>query len=604
MSLKPLKVESEYFGEFALFPDESGMGIQISQLEMKEFSITYSKLYEIYIAKLSPKLAEHFEISQNTSNLLVRQAFVPIFFCFMDRLVRLNKLLKRFPNEFALSNKVKSYKFSSIEDFQDASANSPHFNQYLIWFIGRIWNISETRQEIKNKIFNTNPPGYKNNLFRIYKRTPLRIFRKLLMSFLSLGKKSKIPTLSLSNSKWAFQHHGFYVNYLDEIKFSLIKDNVETNLKLRNKLFSDDLIFSPELDSFIDSLDFKSSEKKSFYILLKDFIKLHYPVSLLEAIPENFNSAKDILNSFYKPALMSSGGMTSSSAYIFAYAKDKGTHIVDFQHGGYYGYIEDWAVVNELEYPGIDEFVSWGWSNISRKITSNTFNVINLPSPWLSERKKYWRRVKVTSDKKYDFLYMSTKIKRFPDSPQGSLLGRDAINKISKDILSLVKMITKNQFSILHKPCDISTFQLLSKTMEDLNQVGNERYTVIKKIDKGFSYELLNDCNMVLWDQPGTGFLECLSAGIPCMLRWTRISSSENLWAKPFFQELEDCGIIHSNDESLVIEMKKFKKSPEIWMFDSERTKKIKTFCQQFALTDSNWPKRWREFFNQKKFNP
>ncbi len=603
MNLKPIKVESESFGEFALFPDESGMGVQISHSEMKELSIFYSKLYEIYIAKLSPELANHFEISQSTSNLLVRQAFVPIFFCFMDRLVRLNKLIKRFPNKFVLSNKVNSYKFHLIEDFQDASANSPHFNQYLIWFIGRIWNINESNLDLKYKVFDTIQPGYKNNLFRIYRRTPLRIIRKLLMSLLSYKNKFKFPTLSLSNSKWALHHHGFYVNYLKEIKFSANNNNFDKNENLRKKLFSDDLFFTPELDDFIDKLNFKSSEKKSFYSLLKDFFRLHYPVSLLEGIPENINSAKEALNFFDMPALMSSGGITTSSAYIFAIAKDNGTCIVDFQHGGYYGYIEDWSMVNELEYSGIDEFVSWGWSNISRKFINNSLNVTNLPSPWLSERKKYWNKIRVTSDKKYDFLYMSTKIKRFPDAPHGALLSRDAIKTTSKDIVALVEIMAKNEFSILHKPCDMSSIQLLSKTMEDLIRVGKERYTVIKKIDKGLTYELLNDCSMVLWDQPGTGFLECLSAGIPCMLNWTRVSSTENVFAKPYFQALESCGIIHRNGESLVTEMKKFKTSPELWMHDSERTKKINMFCQQFASTDKNWPKYWREFFEQKKLS-
>ena len=597
MSSTPIKVESEFFGEFALFPDESGRGIEISQEEMRKFSLTYSRIYEVYISRLAPKLMEQFNISKPSATLLVRQAFVPLLFCFMDRLVRLNILLQKFPGEFVLTNKVKQHKFTLIEDFQEASLNSPEFNQYLIWFIGRIWNLDEFKLDVKYKLFETHQHGFKNNLFRFYRKTPTMIIRRLVMLLLKNQKKSKFPALSLSNSTWAFHDNGFYVKYLTDIKFPLEGRKIKNNDVLRNKLFTDELISTPELDDFINSLGLGASEKINTFALFKEFIKLHYPISLLEAIPQNMNSSKEALKSFTKPALITSGGKSTSSVYIIAAAKDKDNLIVDCQHGGYYGYIDNFTTVSELEYPGVDQFVSWGWTHTPSQVIGNSLTITDLPSPWLSERKKYWKKLKLNSDKEYDFLFMSTKVKRFPEVPPSVPLGCGCIQKTAKDLKDLVDTITSNEYKILHKPFDITTVRLLSKTMDELVLIGGKKYDVITKLDKGLTYELLNKCNVVLWDEPGTGFLECLSGGIPTMLSWKRTSTTEEEWAKPIFHELENFGIIHRDADSLVKEIKIFKESPRLWMNDPQRLELVNRFCRQFAWTSKDWPKYWRKYF-------
>jgi putative transferase (TIGR04331 family) len=137
--------------------------------------------------------------------------------------------------------------------------------------------------------------------------------------------------------------------------------------------------------------------------------------------------------------------------------------------------------------------------------------------------------------------------------------------------------------------------------MDEVVQIGGDKYDVITKLDKGLTYELLNKCNVVLWDQPGTGFLECLSAGIPTMLSWKRTSTIEEEWTKPIFQELENCGIIHRDADSIVKEMKRFKESPKLWMNNPERTELVNRFCRQFAWTSKDWPKYWRTYFDEIK---
>jgi hypothetical protein len=596
----PILAESSSTSEFGLFSSEFGGGVVISQEEMRNLSRTYSKLYEVYISSLSSRLKGSFGISESAANVLVRHAFVPLMFCFMDRLVRINKLLSESPGSFSLPYQCQPPSFELIEEFQELSVGSPEFNQYLIWFVGRIWKLPEVDLSNK-KVLYKNQTSFKNNLFRLYRRTPVRLFKKLYISLLSLVNRPQLPVLTMSNMTGALHHYGFYAKYLGDLNFSLLTTEVKIDNHLREKLFTDDLISTSELNDFLDSLGLGEVEKKRSLVLFKEFIRTHYPTSLLEAIPRNIRSALDVLSPFESSVLLSSGGRSTSATYIFAAAKQKGKFIVDFQHGGHYGYVDEMRQMIDLEYPGVDQFVSWGWSHAPQQLTDTSLSIISLPSPWLSERKQYWRRLlNVNANKKYDFLLMSTKAKRFPEAPQGASLGRiDLIQNTAESLKNLVTKITSNKFTILHKPCDVTTVKLLSKTMSELEIIGGERYDVVEQLDKGLTYDLLNKCRVVIWDQPGTGFLECLSAGIPTMLNWTRISVQEEEWAKPIFHDLEKIGIIHRDVDTLVTEMEKFKESPELWMSNPARVALVNRFCRQFAWVSKDWPRYWRKYFDE-----
>ena len=106
-------------------------------------------------------------------------------------------------------------------------------------------------------------------------------------------------------------------------------------------------------------------------------------------------------------------------------------------------------------------------------------------------------------------------------------------------------------------------------------------------------------CRILLWDQIGTGTLECLTSEVPSMIYWKRIYSRESLWAKDLIARLEQNGIIHSSPETLTQEIKRYLGDPESWMNNSSRKQAIKDFCQKFALTDPRWFDKWKEFLSQ-----
>ena len=79
------------------------------------------------------------------------------------------------------------------------------------------------------------------------------------------------------------------------------------------------------------------------------------------------------------------------------------------------------------------------------------------------------------------------------------------------------------------------------------------------------------------------------------MILWKRIFSKESKFAESYIKELEKCGIVHKNVNSLILELKKYKKNPKKWFETKKRVMAIKTFCYNYARIDKNWQKIWKE---------
>ena len=206
---------------------------------------------------------------------------------------------------------------------------------------------------------------------------------------------------------------------------------------------------------------------------------------------------------------------------------------------------------------------------------------------------------KYIENKEFDILMMPNMIKRFPPAPCGaSITSIDTIQEVAISITNFVHQATKKKLSILHKPYNPATVKLLAKTMRELERIGGSLYHCEQQLDKGLTFELLNRCSVVVWDQPGTGFLECLSSKIPTMVLWPRIFNQEENWVKPIFLELEKKGIIHRAAKTLVEEIHLFKLSPTLWMQDAKRVSLVDRFCEKFASTDEKWPVHWRRYFD------
>ena len=595
----PLLAESFDPEQFALFPSELGGGVTITQDEILQLSQIYSRLYETYISRLSVRLTSQFDITEPAAGILARRALVPLIHCFMDRLVRVKKVIDCAPSQLITPRQKLFSTLDTIEAFEQCAVNNPAFNQSMIWFVGRVWQLPESDPVPEQPLF-TPQVGFKNNLFRLYPRTPLRLIKKIWLRLMGILPRSRFPALTMANATGAFLQHGFYSKYLGDVSPKWPLAVVSIDRDLREKLFSDDFIEDSELNVFLIKLELEVHEQKRARILFKDFMQCYYPSSLLEAIPQNMKQALQALQPFKKRALISSSGRDTRSSYIVAGAKQMGLSIIDHQHGGHYGYLEDVNVIPELEYPGVDQFLSWGWSRLPDHPAAKGISVIELPSPWLSERKRYWAGLNLGGEREYDFLLMPNMVKRFPAAPQGASTSRiDLIQEFATSLKHLVSKATEMGITILHKPYNTTTVNLLAKTMQELKSIGGLQYCCEQQLDKGLTYKLVQRCHVVLWDLPGTGFLECLSSNIPTMVYWPRTYCQEETWVKPIFLELERLGIVHCGTDTLLEEFEKFKVSPKSWMNNPERVALVNRFCRQFAWTSEEWPQYWRRYFDE-----
>lgn len=592
----PLLVESSDADQFALFPDEASDGVTITPEENSQLSPIYSQLYETYIARLSARLVHRFDITEPAARILTRRALVPLIHCFLDRLVRVAKAIDRAPGQLTVPRQELFPTLETIEAFEECAVANPAFNQSMISFVARVWQLPETDAVPLRQPFGPGP-GFRNNLFRLHGRTLFGAIRTAWLRFLASLPRSRFPALTMSNDGGALFERGFYATYLKDItpQWPLTVGKIDT--VLREQLFSDELIDLEALDRFIALIDLAPMEKKRATALFNEFVQAYYPPSLLESIPENMSRALRVYQGFNDRALFSSSGRNSRSTYLVAGAKQRGIALIDSQHGGNYGYLKEVSVFIELEYPGVDQFLSWGWSRLPDRSSFRSLAVVGLPSPWLSERKHYWTTMKIGGDRDFDVLLMSNMLKRFPAAPPGASR-IDLVSEFAASLKQFVQEASQHKVRILHKPYNATTVNLLPKTMQELEAIGGSQYLCLTQLDKGLTRELVQACHVVVWDTPGTGFIECLASKIPTLVYWPRTSTEEEAWVKPIFLELECLGIVHREVDTLIAELDRFKESPESWMAHPDRVSLVDRFCREFAWTSDDWPRYWRRYLD------
>ena len=229
-----------------------------------------------------------------------------------------------------------------------------------------------------------------------------------------------------------------------------------------------------------------------------------------------------------------------------------------------------------------------------------------LPSPWLSERCKAWRQIFSSRgadkiERPFDLLFVIDKLQLFPSTSTGAGVCRsDHLKEISALIRGIIEQAGNVGLQVLLKPFNELTLELMARTFRDLGPARDSVYRFVDTFDKGLTRELVDQCNVVLWDQPGTGFAECLVSGIPTLVCWPRIYYAEAPRARPFFERLESVGIIHQDPVSLFDEYRKFKSAPREWMTAPGRTEAISRFCRQYAWVSNDWARHWRRFLKRR----
>lgn len=578
-------------------------GVILEKDEIFEISDLLSSIYIELIEKLTLVYSNRYSIPQNALRVLFRPIIVSITHSFFERLIRLNKIINTSKCKPSVQKHYLLPTPDTVEDFNNR-VMTEKFNQSLISLLSDVWKLNKISGNKIIKLDLVESVNFKNNLFQISKtRFTLSNISILFCKYLNwIPPFGRFPVLNLSASIKAFHKHLFYLNHFKEVNLNWLQPSLNKDLKLRKKLFSDQYLETIEINNFLTKYGFSKKQKTLIADLFFKFMRSSFPLQLIEGFYNNYKFAKRSLSYYDTRALIFSGTADTKSLFVLCVAKSKSFKIIDIQHGGHYGYLKDVSPYLEVEFPMTDEFLSWGWQILPKSHAFKDMRIRTLPSPWLSERKIYWKNLIIDTYKPFDILWMPSKIKRFTGSPQGGSSSRhDVIDDFSLYMVGFLKTAVRSEISVYCKPCDLTSSYLMANTLKNMKVIGGDFFECSDKIEKGLTYELLSKGKLVLWDYPGTGFLESIACGIPTMILWTRFFCEEEIWCKKDFNELEKVGVIHQTLKSLIKEIEIFLKDPNLWMNNLSRKVAIKNFSNKYALTSVSWPNDWKKYLKDLK---
>ncbi|MDC0964700.1 transferase [Candidatus Pseudothioglobus singularis] len=578
--------------------------VVLDYLEVLALSQSLSYVYIEIIEKLTLRFSAEYELPSDALRVIIRSAIVPITHCFFERLIRLNKVVNSSNSKLSISEEEFFPTPNTIADFQNRTANSIKFNQSVFVLLSEVWKLEKVPGNNVYELNLTQPPSFKNHLFQLSKsKFNLINILKLIERFTQwIPAFGRLPVLSFTNSENALHRRFFYLNFFKKVHYKEPQVLVNVDLDARDKLFNKTQLELSEVSGFLSDHGFSDNQKSVITKLFLNFLKLSFPLQCLEGLQNNLKEAKMALVPFKVSALLFSGSMTMNSLFIIGVAKSMGFKIINIQHGGHYGYQLDNSSFLETEWALNDEFLTWGWKELPNHPAIKNLKTQSMPSPWLSERKLYWKDLVVDGPKKFDVLWMPHALKQFTHSPPAVYANRlENINEFSDSMIDFITNAVKSKIKVYCKPFNPVTVDLMADTYRSMGEIGGDFFECSDRFDKGMNYDLLETSSIVLWDQPGTGFMECIASGIPTMILWAPYYKEEK-WCEEDFISLEEAGVIHRTSQLLVKEIQQFLIDPSAWINDSNRKAVIQNFSEKYALSDDKWWKSWRTYLKHLKY--
>ena len=595
-------IHKQSSAHISLLPTESGGGVSFSVDEVISQSQACAVFYEKMISCWAPILHEYVGGSTRSAEVLARAGGIPTIHFWVDRLVRFLRLQKRY--SFTVASAPSIYPVRTIDEFLQLVGSSSSWNQGLLCYFAKLFNLEVSPSEfISLNAPTENSPGFVNYMFDFRRKSLVnRVTRRLRSEWSK--RFGGVPAMHMVNARVPMLDAGLYgVGLLNDLAPEIIYACPEPDfLKRRHSFGQLAELLRPHLVVLLHEFDASPSHIELAVDGISDYLCQTYPTSLLEGAKDNFSSWEQCLKRFKGMPLISSGvSFSTESAFAISAAKSLGMTVIGCQHGGYQGYTswQTWAL--EGEYAFCDKFITWGWTHHEDHSASKHVQMIPLPAPWLWERQKRWaphmsKLLDPERRAEFDLLFMPNKVNPFPPAPTGIQATTNDIFSYSEFVRNFVMEATTQKVSVLHKPHNQLTLDLFPLTHREIQDVSGEFYHLDEKLHKGLSLELLEMCRLVVWELPGTGFIECLTSGIPCMVIWTRSYNRENQWAEPIFKELEESSIVHRSFTTFFKEYATFKADPVTWMNDPSRIKSIKKFCDQYAWACDDWPAHWKRF--------
>ena len=556
-----------------------------------------NKAYNLIDKKLIIKFSEHFNINAAASKIIIRRNLVPLTYFFFENLLlisRYNNKNKNYTNHINFK-----YSFSQIEDFEE-SISKQKFNRYFFKFISESFYASQKKKNQKYKEYMFLGSKTKtsnnniNNLFKLNHNFLIKFFLRFEKYFFRFCPIFfRIPTLHLSQLQNVFFKYGWYIFFLKNLNYTWTYKKTPINKKKRSFFFHK-ILPDNFYVKFLSNSKIKNINYKLLSQVFDHFIMNTFPLSFFENFKINLKFAnKKIINSKYK-IILSSGDFDTNSIFYNCAAKNNDFKIIKIQHGGYEGYIDKIPKYYELEYVTADYFLSWGWNKIINNHNKIKTKILPMPSPWLTERKKYFTKaLSKKLIKKYDILLMPNKIRDYNIAPSG-------INNVNtsttiyalQNFKKIVELLNKENLTVYCKFYSRKDYDFFTQNLnKKFKYFSNIHFS--KNHDKGLNVNLISQCKLVIWDVPGTGFLECLASKIPTLCFVDKKIIQVHKSANFIFTKLKNSDIMSYNLNDLLKNINIFMKDDKKWLFNKKRLSVVIKFTNQFARTNDNWKKIW-----------
>lgn len=588
-----------------LFPTEHGGGATFSLAETDANNRHYSEYFDRLVSAYTNILVQNHSMSIESALPIARGSMIPLAHVFFERCLRLDKLLSM---DVPICGVLKAHPVSTpkhCEDISMLASESFDFNQQILNFLAPAFDLDVGLREA-NTPQNHSPDfnhNYQNHLF--YLSRPNIFRRAMRRGQVAWSKRSgRVIAYGLTQTYFPSLDRGLYGRgRFAALREHSVLDTPEPDLRRRHLLLSTMSPISREVINSCLGLWLKSRNLDALNHAFIRIIVNFLPSTLFEGLTSNLERISKELGAYPNARTIYSTGFALHSRAILlcAAARTFGMQVISSQHGGHYGYMKQQTIALEGEFPFADRWVTWGWSSTEAHPKAPWEKFIPLPSPWMSERAIEWNKFlsdeeRFDKNKPYDIAFMPNKVYSFCPAPSGAHATGNFLKEFCASMVDFVEKASSSGLRILHKPYGIATVALMPDTLSKLFELGGQNYQLSASLDKGLHPALVRDIGLFVWDQPGTGFLECLAANIPTMVLWPRIYNCENEDAEPFFAAMEAQGLVHRDSSTLVSSALEFKKSPRGWWKTPQRQESARAFMHAYCSCLDTWHMPWKEF--------
>lgn len=269
------------------------------------------------------------------------------------------------------------------------------------------------------------------------------------------------------------------------------------------------------------------------------------------------------------------GAQVDAKRIVLAHAFENGEKLVCNQHGSSYGTNRSLSRASEADYK-YHAMLTWGW-NEQEDLEGN---FVPLPSPLLSGYRDRHRFEKET------MVFVSSPIDvrghRLNDAPTPSQWLEYRRLKLSFiDVLA-----ARCRDRLLYRP-----YVRVVARLRD-QEIITARWPAIPILEGDLHAELLC-CRLLALDNPGTTLNIAMAANIPTVCYWPPEYWEMTRPAKPYFNALRECGILHDSPESAARYINKIWDDLPQWWSSPDVQAARRSWADRYARTSRFWWLDW-----------